>query len=119
MKSRYNKMKQQPPPKKAQNRKTNPKWYSYHLPYFSCPHYNHRLCQDVCEAGCIPSLCQLLSQSPSLHPSCLRILRTMATGTEGVAEVRKHLPINSLCKLLDSDPEVQVCLTLCYRHSRA
>ena len=72
----------------------------------------HRLCKDVFEAGCIPQICQLFSQSPTLHSSCLRILVAMVTKTEGVTEVRKHLPINSLCKLLNSEPEVQVCVSV-------
>ena len=70
----------------------------------------HRLCKDVYRAGCIPQLCQLVAKSPTLHSSCLRILVAMVTKTEDVTEVRKHLPIDSLCKLLNSEPEVQVCV---------
>ena len=73
----------------------------------------HRLCEDVYRAGCIPQLCQLVSKSHTLHSSCLRILVAMVTKTEGVTEVRKHLPIDSLCKLLNSEPEVQVCSVFC------
>jgi len=80
------------------------------------PHFyisvTHRLCKDVYQAGCIPQLCQLVSKSPTLHSSCLRILVAMVTKTEGVTEVRKHLPIDSLCKLLNSEPEVQVCVSV-------